>query len=149
VRYRDSTGQWQYTSFTTGTSIPVTLYPGTWYYRVQTFCNGLLTASTAPDTVVIASCRLADPSGSDYVGRIQLFPNPTEQRSLLNFSSALEGEYSITLTDVSGRVLQSQSGYAVTGENTAEILVDGYTKGLYFVGLTLNGETRQLKLTVQ
>jgi len=149
VRYRKSTGNWQYTTFTTGNSIPVTLSPGTWYYRVQTYCNGVWSASNAPDTVVINSCRLANLNESDYMGHIQLFPNPTEQRSLLNFSSALEGEYSITLTDVSGRVLQSQSGYAVTGENTAEILVDGYTKGLYFVGLTLNGETRQLKLTVQ
>jgi hypothetical protein len=129
--------------------MPLTLYPGTWYYRVQTFCNGILTASTAPDTVVIASCRLADPNESDYVGRIQLFPNPTEQRSLLNFSTALEGEYSIVLMDVSGRIIQTINGYAVVGENTAEILVEDYAKGLYFVGLTLNGETRQLKLTVQ
>jgi len=46
-------------------------------------------------------------------------------------------------------VLNTIQGSAVVGENTAEILVDGYAKGVYFVGLTLNGETRQIKLTVQ
>jgi len=78
-----------------------------------------------------------------------LFPNPTSDRSLLNFTSEVDGDYSLIITDLSGRILRTSNGTAVTGENTTEILVDGYAKGVYFVGLTLNGETRQIKLTVQ
>jgi hypothetical protein len=67
----------------------------------------------------------------------------------LNFTSAIEGAYVLTLTDLSGRVLKSIEGSAVLGENTAEISAEGFAKGVYFVGLTLNGETRQIKLIVQ
>jgi len=78
-----------------------------------------------------------------------LFPNPTATQSLLNFSSTIDANYTIAISDLSGRVLRTNEGSAVTGENTAQISVDGLTKGVYIVALSLNGETRQVKLNVQ
>jgi hypothetical protein len=78
-----------------------------------------------------------------------LFPNPTATQSLLNFSSTIDANYTIAISDLSGRVLRTNEGSAVTGENTAQISVDGLSKGVYIVALSLNGETRQVKLNVQ
>jgi hypothetical protein len=83
------------------------------------------------------------------VSDMVLFPNPTADRSLLNFSSRTEGAYILTVSDVTGRVLSTATGNASAGDNTAEILMHGNAAGIYIVSLTLNGETSQTKLTVQ
>jgi hypothetical protein len=121
--------------------------PGTWMVRVQSKCGSNI-YTTGTTNYTIGSCRMAGET-EEMVSNMILFPNPTSDRSLLNFSSATEGDYVLTLTDLSGRVLNTVTGVAVAGENTAEINVNGFAKGVYFVGLTLNGETRQVKLTVQ
>jgi hypothetical protein len=148
VRYKLSTATtWSFSSWTTGYSATVPMGPGTWMVRVQSKCGSNI-YTTGTTNYTIGSCRTAG-EVEELVSNLILFPNPTSDRSLLNFSSATEGDYVLTLTDLSGRVLNTVTGVAVAGENTAEINVNGFAKGVYFVGLTLNGETRQVKLTVQ
>jgi len=148
VRYRVGTNNFVSSPYTTGNFVNLNLGVGTWEYRVQSWCGGILMGVTPSYFTTIGSCRSAGVS-QEVVSNMVLFPNPTTSRSLLNFSSEIIGDYTIAVSDISGRVLNTINGSAVVGENTAEILVDGYAKGVYFVGLTLNGETRQIKLTVQ
>jgi hypothetical protein len=115
--------------------------------RVQSKC-GTTIYSTGTTNYTISSCRTSGVS-EELVSNLVLFPNPATERSLLNFTSIAEGDYAITVKDISGRTLRTISGTAVAGENTAEINVNGLSIGLYLVGLTLNGETRQVKLTVE
>jgi hypothetical protein len=115
--------------------------------RVQSKC-GTTIYTTGTTNYSIGSCRMAGVS-DEMVSDLVLFPNPTTERSLLNFTSIAEGDYAITVKDISGRTLRTITGSAVTGENTAEINVNGLSIGMYLVGLTLNGETRQVKLTVE
>lgn len=148
VRYRVGANAFVSSPYTTGNFVNLNLGVGTWEYRVQSWCGGILMGVTPSYFTTIGSCRQAGIS-QEVVSNMVLFPNPTSSRSLLNFSSEIDGDYTIAVSDISGRVLNTIQGSAVVGENTAEILVDGYAKGVYFVGLTLNGETRQIKLTVQ
>ena len=148
VRYRVGANAFVSSPYTTGNFVNLNLGVGTWEYRVQSWCGGILMGVTPSYFTTIGSCRSAGVS-HEVVSNMVLFPNPTSSRSLLNFSSEIDGDYTIAVSDISGRVLNTIQGSAVVGENTAEILVDGYAKGVYFVGLTLNGETRQIKLTVQ
>jgi len=148
VRYRVGANAFVSSPYTTGNFVNLNLGVGTWEYRVQSWCGGILMGVTPSYFAVIGACRSAGIS-QEVVSNMVLFPNPTTSRSLLNFSSEIDGDYTIAVSDISGRVLNTIQGSAVVGENTAEILVDGYAKGVYFVGLTLNGETRQIKLTVQ
>jgi len=148
VRYRVGANAFVSSPYTTGNFVNLNLGVGTWEYRVQSWCGGILMGVTPSYFTTIGSCRSAGVS-QEVVSNMVLFPNPTTSRSLLNFSSEIDGDYTIAVSDISGRVLNTIQGSAVVGENTAEILVDGYAKGVYFVGLTLNGETRQIKLTVQ
>jgi len=148
VRYKESSAStWSFSPWTTGYSATVAMGPGSWMVRVQSKCGSNI-YTTGTTNYTIGSCRMSGET-EEMVSNMILFPNPTSDRSLLNFSSTTEGDYVLTLTDLSGRVLNTVTGVAVAGENTAEINVNGFAKGVYFVGLTLNGETRQIKLTVQ
>jgi hypothetical protein len=96
----------------------------------------------------IGSCRTAGVS-EELVSDLVLFPNPTNERSVLNFSSTEEGNYILNISDISGRILRTMNGNAVAGENTAILSVADMSKGIYFVSLELAGETKQIKLIVQ
>ena len=147
VRYRTGSNAYANTAFTTNNYISLNLAPGSWDFRVQNWCGNAVAGLTNPYNFNIASCRMA--GIQEPATNLVLFPNPTSSKSLLNFNSAIEGAYVLTFTDLSGRVLKSIEGSAILGENTAEISAEGFSKGVYFVGLTLNGETRQIKLIVQ
>jgi len=147
VRYRTGANAYANSPFTINNFINLNLAPGSWDFRIQNWCGNAVAGLTNPYNFNIASCRIA--GIQENVSNLVLFPNPTSDKSLLNFTSEVDGDYSLIITDLSGRILRTSNGTAVTGENTTEILVDGYAKGVYFVGLTLNGETRQIKLTVQ
>jgi hypothetical protein len=148
VRYKlSSASVWSFSPWTASYSATVPMGPGSWMVRVQSKC-GTTIYSTGTTNYTIGSCRTAGVS-EELVSNLVLFPNPATERSLLNFTSFEEGDYTITVKDISGRTLRTITGSAVTGENTAEINVNGLSIGLYLVGLTLNGETRQVKLTVE
>jgi hypothetical protein len=148
VRYKLSTSSvWSFSPWTASYSATVPMGPGSWMVRVQSKC-GTTIYSTGTTNYTISSCRTAGVSENTVSGMV-LFPNPTADRSLLNFSSRTEGSYILTVSDVTGRVLSTATGNASAGENTAEILMHGNAAGIYIVSLTLNGETSQTKLTVK
>jgi hypothetical protein len=148
VRYRMGANPFVNSTFTTNSYFDMNLAPGSWDFRIQSWCNNAVGNTTAPVNFSIVSCRMAGVSENTVSGMV-LFPNPTADRSLLNFSSRTEGAYILTVSDVTGRVLSTATGNASAGDNTAEILMHGNAAGIYIVSLTLNGETSQTKLTVQ
>jgi hypothetical protein len=148
VRYKlSSASVWSFSPWSTAYSANITMGPGSWMVRVQSKC-GTTIYTTSTTNYSIGSCRIAGENASAF-SEMVLFPNPTATQSLLNFSSTIDANYTIAISDLSGRVLRTNEGSAVTGENTAQISVDGLSKGVYIVALSLNGETRQVKLNVQ
>jgi hypothetical protein len=148
VRYREGTNPFSSSSFTTANFKNINLGIGNWEYKIQSWCGNTLMGTTPSYFISIPSCRMAG-EAQEVVSKMELFPNPTTNRSLLNFSSEMDGAYTLTISDLSGRVLNNLQGNAVAGENTAEILVNEFPKGIYFVDLNLNEESRQIKLIVQ
>lgn len=148
VRYRTGANAYVNSTFTTNTFLDLNLAPGSWDFRVQTWCGNAVAGLTLPLNFSISSCRMSGVT-ENTISEMVLFPNPTADRSLLNFSSKTEGAYILTIADVTGRVISTAEGTASEGENTAEILMNGNAKGIYFVSLTLNGTTSQTKLIVE
>ena len=56
-----------------------------------------------------------------------------------------DGKYSITIADVSGKVLQIKTGVAVKGTNVIQLDVSKYASGLYLVTIT-DGKNRKQTL---
>lgn len=71
------------------------------------------------------------------VESLGLFPNPAFDRARLDVSTVGHGMYTLTLTDITGRV-QSQQQVQVNG-NTLELPVRNLASGVYLLNLT-NGE---------
>ena len=85
-----------------------------------------------------------NPAGIEPVSNIQsltVYPNPAS--NMLNFNLTINGPSHLTyvITDVSGRVLQSENTTGVAGENIYSVNTSTLASGTYF--LTLNTEGQQ------
>lgn len=149
VRFKlSSASVWSFSPFTTSSSQTVTLGPGNWKYRVQTWCGGVLVASTANATINIGSCRTAGSADALVQGFIA-FPNPATEFTTLNFSSLQEGMATLKVTDLTGRTIMENTSVIVTGENSLRISVNGWAKGVYSLKLSLNNQDYMTKLVVE
>ena len=77
-----------------------------------------------------------------------LYPNPAKQSIML--MSNIAGKYSIALSAISGKILQTKTGIAIQGINNIEFDISNYAAGIYLV--TINNEknkTQTLRFTKQ
>jgi len=146
IRYREGANPYSNSVFTTGNSLNLTLYPGVWDFRIQNWCNNAAAGLTNSYSYTISSCRqggIKPDENSTFV----LFPNPTTDFSILNFSSEVENDFSVQITDLSGKTIQEISGIANSGINSIRILTNQLPRGLYFLTLSLNNQvSKQIKL---
>ncbi|HYK47935.1 MAG TPA: T9SS type A sorting domain-containing protein [Parafilimonas sp.] len=74
-------------------------------------------------------------------------PNPAKDIAHISFSATETQNFSILLTDMNGKLLQSKKGIAVKGENTVSIYIRNYASGIYLVSiLTGDGKSTRVKL---
>jgi hypothetical protein len=99
--------------------------------------------TTAP--VVSGVCRI-----SSTPMELQVYPNPTTGLLTLDFNSANGGQYGITVTDLSGRVVLSKDLKANSGRNQHEIDLGFTNAGLYMIYLKdAQGEIAVHKVAVE
>jgi Leucine-rich repeat (LRR) protein len=67
---------------------------------------------------------------------VSLYPNPAKTNAMLSFMA--DGKYTITLTDLSGKTLQTKTGIANKSSNTVQLNVSNYASGMYLI--TINDE---------
>lgn len=91
------------------------------------------------EEIVTAGAGLSD---NELLNDITLFPNPSSDELNVQFGVSANQTVELFITDITGKVIQSQVVYATTGTNL--VLIDATTmaNGLYFVNLATNG-TRQ------
>lgn len=82
---------------------------------------------------------------------LSIYPNPTSSSSTLEFNSPVDSKASVSVFDVTGRVVEEASFTAIAGSLTKyEINRNSILKsGVYFVNLDLNGQKVTKKLIVQ
>ena len=76
---------------------------------------------------------------------VQMYPNPATETTTLAFEAT--GSYEVTLTDASGRVIQTVANTA-DGAVTVELNVAGLTAGVYMVNIMSNGKMTTKSLIV-
>jgi hypothetical protein len=78
---------------------------------------------------------------------LAVFPNPYSTDYSLSFTATNNGNASIEMVDLQGRVVASQEATISSGPNTLSMKETTNLKsGIYFVRLTINGETQIIKL---
>lgn len=82
-----------------------------------------------------------------YSEKMNLYPNPANDKVTLDLISMNGGEYTIQLMDMNGKLVQSNSFNAQKGKNEFQISLNGIETGIYIAVITnLNGVTKHLKL---
>ncbi len=66
-----------------------------------------------------------------FDAKVLLYPNPAKSFTTLSFNA--NGKYAITITNVSGKILQTKTGVANKGTNIIKLDVSRYTNGVYLI----------------
>jgi uncharacterized delta-60 repeat protein len=78
---------------------------------------------------------------------IEVFPNPVKEKFIVKYSSTQNGAVKMTMTDVTGRVVQSWEMNGVVGANAREFIVaPSVVNGLYF--LQISGMEKGVRVIV-
>ena len=94
--------------------------------------NSVATALTLySDTVYYNAGSNAIAAKLNNNSSIFIYPNPAKTNATLSFST--DGKYAITITNVSGKILQTKIGVALKGENTIQLDVSKYANGIYSI----------------
>lgn len=70
-----------------------------------------------------------------------LFPNPTNNTVALNYSLKSGSDVTVTVTDLSGKVVYTSTSSEVAGGHTLTIDAADYTNGMYLVNVASNDAT--------
>lgn len=73
--------------------------------------------------------------------KIIAYPNPSSDKMTIAFSSVNETNYTVTLTDVMGRIVLTDNNYAIEGDNQYELNLNDVANGIYMVMIT-TGDTQ-------
>jgi PKD repeat protein len=82
---------------------------------------------------------------------LNIYPNPTSSSSTLEFNSPVDSKASVSVFDVTGRVVEEASFAAAAGSLTKYQVNRNSTlkSGVYFISLDLNGQKVTKKLIVE
>ncbi len=117
-------------------------------YQNNTYFSGTSVLNVAAAIMApVTEYRSAVNTAAD--AKLAIFPNPSSDRSILSFNSEFGGDYTISVLDLSGRVMIQETRGGVAGLNNAEIDISGLSKGVYMVNLLNEGKSISKKLVVQ
>lgn len=138
-----SSDQWAQESFT----VPSSFYGDGFRFKFVFFA-GLYPNNLYIDDVNMTAVTAVDEATADFYGA-KLFPNPAEEMTTLAYSNNATSALNITLTDMSGRIVQSWTPNTnAPGRQTIQINTSELAKGVYTVNLTSERNTSTLKLMV-
>lgn len=80
---------------------------------------------------------------------LNLYPNPANESVNIVFNSDFENLYTIRLTDMTGRIVKTETENSIAGENTHVMNLTGIAKGFYIVELLMGDTFNKVKLMVQ
>ncbi len=88
---------------------------------------------------------------TDIIGlhSLNVFPNPTSNMANLEFISATKQAVQISIIDVNGKIIMTQSINSNTNKNTIALDLSSYAKGIYLVKLQTNNGQQIQRLTVE
>jgi PKD repeat protein len=127
---------------------------------ISTASNALFQFEFSPDSlnpgnnILIDDINIESSVGMDHHSKsenfVNLFPNPTSERSYLNFTLAKTSSVAVEAFDVSGKRLFYQSPVLMAqGKQELSLDLSGLAQGLYFLKLKIDTEIVVKKLLVE
>jgi hypothetical protein len=106
-------------------------------------------AVSAQRTLTVnVTCRQEGLSTTNVM-KAEVFPNPTDGKITVKFSSDNDALYTISVSDVTGRILNSEKYKSAIGDNLSLLDLTGFIKGIYFLRIEGADKNELLKICVQ
>ncbi len=141
-----SSGGWLWSNGATTRSINVTK-GGT--YSVKNYNAGSCYSSSLPVTVIlIYTTRQAGTSDEKSISSIVTYPNPSNGQFNVSFSCEKEQSCTISIYDLSGRIIKEKNISTVEGNNLIEMNCETLTSGFYLMRMTGKDINEQLRLSI-
>lgn len=94
---------------------------------------------------VTVNCKLAAETNANQ--ELYVYPNPAHEKVMIDFTAASDENMQLNIFDATGRSVHSQGVNATTGNNSVELNVNSFAKGLYFIKMTgENGFTKSFTI---
>ena len=139
LSYNPSNGQYMLKGLKSNTTYKVEVKG-----KCSSGATGTWSAPTTFTTSVLSS-RVEDGGVFQLIG----YPNPTSDILSYTFNTDEKSDYQLNVTDISGRTIMHETRSAQDGENTSEISVTSFAKGIYIMTIQIGTETSRFKFTVQ
>jgi hypothetical protein len=97
---------------------------------------------------VNVTCRQPGAGNAEEL-KAEVFPNPTSGKLTVKFSSDNEAPCTISVSDLTGRILKSETHSSVVGENENILDLSGLTKGIYFIRIGNGKENQVVRIAVE
>lgn len=81
--------------------------------------------------------------------QLSIFPNPATDFATINISARKDGDVRYSITDLTGKELQTGYIELVAGENTKRLALKGMAKGIYLVNLGIDNSMITRKLIIK
>jgi hypothetical protein len=108
------------------------------------------TSVSVSDTIEVCTLnRLAASESDNSTFDFNVYPNPTEGLTIVEFSSLDEGNYNLRLVDILSRTIINEDHTAVVGVNQIQLYLAAYPKGLYFLIIEKGNQQLQSKIVIQ
>jgi hypothetical protein len=80
---------------------------------------------------------------------VVLYPNPARENVNIQFNSTIKSDYQITLVDHAGRMIASEMGVAMEGNNMKSINIETLSSGIYSIVIRVGNDVQQSRLLVE
>lgn len=95
-------------------------------------------------------CRTASENVDENSTSFEVYPNPVSTKATITFNSETDQKYLITLTDMIGNIVYSDTISATKEFNSMEINVADFSRGIYLINVTSeSGNTLIEKIIVE
>ncbi len=91
-------------------------------------------------------CRI----GQEDQALLNVSPNPAAESFMINYEIVTEGNTTITISDIAGRIVLTETNYLNAGSYNAHYETSKMTSGMYIITLTMqDGNKLQQKLVIE
>lgn len=124
------------------------------FFCTSTYCDSIgitqfmVNGSRSGFTLnVIAPATLGMEEEMNTISEVNLYPNPATENVSLEYNASISGNHSISLVDVTGKLIYTENFSAQKGNNRKQISLNGVEAGVYFITIAdENGRTNHLRL---
>jgi len=126
--------------------IPMITPTGT-HYRIRVIADqpGIIGYDNGNDITITQINSVASLNGISGAG---IYPNPSGNHALYEFTSGNSSAYSYQLLDQSGKIVLQGEGKSVIGKNAIELNTEKFARGIYQFNLNSNGTKLSERLII-